>query len=160
MLDFLQVTFPISGVTTNLLLPPLISLVISFFTSMGGISGAFLLLPFQMSVLELYRSLRERHQSRLQHRRHPERRIPLYKGRPHGLAAHLGRDRRHPAGRVYRLLSARALSPGPQGVQALRRVRAACISACGFSRSCCAARRRRPRQQRRSRRSSRQRRGR
>ncbi len=50
-MDFLQTTFPISGVTTNLLLPPVISLVISFFTSMGGISGAFLLLPFQMSVL-------------------------------------------------------------------------------------------------------------
>jgi len=50
-MDFLNMTFPISGVTTNLLLPPLISLVISFFTSMGGISGAFLLLPFQMSVL-------------------------------------------------------------------------------------------------------------
>lgn len=44
-------TFPISGVTTNILLPPLISLIISFFTSMSGISGAFLLLPFQMSVL-------------------------------------------------------------------------------------------------------------
>jgi uncharacterized membrane protein YfcA len=50
-MDFLQMTFPISGVTTNVLLPPLISMVISFFTSMGGISGAFLLLPFQMSVL-------------------------------------------------------------------------------------------------------------
>jgi len=44
-------TFPISGVTTNVLFPPLIAMVISFFTSMGGISGAFLLLPFQMSVL-------------------------------------------------------------------------------------------------------------
>ena len=44
-------TFPVSGVTTNVLLPPLVSLVISFFTSMGGISGAFLLLPFQMSAL-------------------------------------------------------------------------------------------------------------
>lgn len=44
-------TFPLSGVTTNILFPPLIALVISFFTSMGGISGAFLLLPFQMSVL-------------------------------------------------------------------------------------------------------------
>jgi uncharacterized membrane protein YfcA len=51
MLDFLQVTFPISGVSTNLLLPPLVAMVISFFTSMGGISGAFLLLPFQMSYL-------------------------------------------------------------------------------------------------------------
>jgi len=44
-------TFSISGVTTNLLFPPLVAMVISFFTSMGGISGAFLLLPFQMSVL-------------------------------------------------------------------------------------------------------------
>ncbi len=50
-MDFLHMTFPISGVSTNVLLPPLISLIISFFTSMGGISGAFLLLPFQMSVL-------------------------------------------------------------------------------------------------------------
>lgn len=50
-MDFLTITFPISGVSTNVLLPPLVSLVISFFTSMGGISGAFLLLPFQMSVL-------------------------------------------------------------------------------------------------------------
>jgi uncharacterized membrane protein YfcA len=50
-MDFLYMTFPVSGVTTNILLPPLVALVISFFTSMGGISGAFLLLPFQMSVL-------------------------------------------------------------------------------------------------------------
>lgn len=50
-LDFFNVTFSISGVSTNVLLPPLIAMFISFFTSMGGISGAFLLLPFQMSVL-------------------------------------------------------------------------------------------------------------
>jgi uncharacterized membrane protein YfcA len=31
--------------------PPLVAFVISFFTSMGGVSGAFLLLPFQMSFL-------------------------------------------------------------------------------------------------------------
>ena len=31
--------------------PPLVAFVISFFTCMGGVSGAFLLLPFQMSVL-------------------------------------------------------------------------------------------------------------
>jgi hypothetical protein len=34
-----------------LLLLPLVSLSISFFTSMAGVSGAFLLLPFQVSVL-------------------------------------------------------------------------------------------------------------
>lgn len=50
-MDFLEFFFPISGVKTSLLIPPLVSLVISFFTSMGGVSGAFLLLPFQMSVL-------------------------------------------------------------------------------------------------------------
>lgn len=50
-MDLLDLTFPVSGVTTSVLLPPLVAFVISFFTSMGGISGAFLLLPFQMSVL-------------------------------------------------------------------------------------------------------------
>lgn len=49
--EILNVLFPVSGVKTNILLPPLVAMVISFFTSMGGISGAFLLLPFQMSVL-------------------------------------------------------------------------------------------------------------
>jgi uncharacterized membrane protein YfcA len=44
-------TFPVSGVETAIWVPPLVGLVISFFTSMGGISGAFLILPFQMSVL-------------------------------------------------------------------------------------------------------------
>ena len=50
-MDFLNILFPVSGVKTNILIPPLVALVISFFTSMAGISGAFLLLPFQMSVL-------------------------------------------------------------------------------------------------------------
>jgi len=50
-LDSLTVIFLVSGVKTNVLLPPLVAMVISFFTSMGGLSGAFLLLPFQMSVL-------------------------------------------------------------------------------------------------------------
>lgn len=34
-----------------LLLLPLVSFIISFFTSMAGVSGAFLLLPFQVSIL-------------------------------------------------------------------------------------------------------------
>ena len=50
-MDFLHVSFPVSGVETSLLLPPLVALVISFFTSMGGVTGAFLILPFQMSFL-------------------------------------------------------------------------------------------------------------
>jgi len=50
-LDSLYVTFSLSGVTTWVFLPPLVAFFISFFTSMGGISGAFLLLPFQVSVL-------------------------------------------------------------------------------------------------------------
>jgi len=43
--------FAVSGVETWLWLPPLAAFAISFFTSMVGISGAFLLVPFQMSVL-------------------------------------------------------------------------------------------------------------
>jgi uncharacterized membrane protein YfcA len=50
-MELLQFTFPLSGVETSILIPPLVAFGISFFTSMGGISGAFLLLPFQMSVL-------------------------------------------------------------------------------------------------------------
>ena len=51
MFDVLLIRFPASGVETYLLFPPLVAFCISFLTSMGGVSGAFLLLPFQMSVL-------------------------------------------------------------------------------------------------------------
>lgn len=47
----LEFVFPTSGVETYLWLPPLVAFVVSFFTSMAGVSGAFILLPFQMSVL-------------------------------------------------------------------------------------------------------------
>lgn len=50
-MDFLYVTFPISGVSTWVFIPPVVAFVVSFFTSMGGLSGAFMLLPFQMSIL-------------------------------------------------------------------------------------------------------------
>ena len=43
--------FAVSGITVSFWLPPLVAFSLSFFTSMLGISGAFLLLPFQMSVL-------------------------------------------------------------------------------------------------------------
>jgi len=43
--------FPVSGVEVSPFVPPIVACVISFFTSMGGVSGAFLLLPFQVSVL-------------------------------------------------------------------------------------------------------------
>ncbi len=43
--------FNVSGVVVAAWVPPLVAFVISFFTSMGGVSGAFLLLPFQISVL-------------------------------------------------------------------------------------------------------------
>ncbi|HET7318846.1 MAG TPA: sulfite exporter TauE/SafE family protein [Nitrospirota bacterium] len=43
--------FPVSGVKTWVFLPPLVAFVVSSLTSMAGVSGAFILLPFQMSVL-------------------------------------------------------------------------------------------------------------
>ena len=51
-MDSFLVHFGVSGVTTWIFLPPLVAFVVSFFTSMGGVSGAFLLLPFQMSFLQ------------------------------------------------------------------------------------------------------------
>jgi uncharacterized membrane protein YfcA len=43
--------FPVSGIEVQPALPLVVAFVVSFFTSMGGVSGAFLLLPFQVSVL-------------------------------------------------------------------------------------------------------------
>ncbi len=51
ILNSFYMTFPVSGVKTYIFIPPLVALIVSFFTSMGGVSGAFLLLPFQVSVL-------------------------------------------------------------------------------------------------------------
>lgn len=43
--------FSISGVEVNPIIPFMVAFFVSFFTSMGGVSGAFLLLPFQVSFL-------------------------------------------------------------------------------------------------------------
>ena len=43
--------FQIANIEINPFIPPAVAFFISFFTSMGGISGAFLLLPFQVSIL-------------------------------------------------------------------------------------------------------------
>lgn len=51
MMECLIYYFPISGVKTYIFLPPLVMFVISSVVSMGGVSGAFILLPFQISVL-------------------------------------------------------------------------------------------------------------
>ena len=51
LIDLCSVHFPVSKVETWFFIPPLVAFVVSFFTSMAGISGAFLLLPFQVSFL-------------------------------------------------------------------------------------------------------------
>ncbi|MFP7753534.1 sulfite exporter TauE/SafE family protein [Thermodesulfobacteriota bacterium B35] len=43
--------FPVADIHVSPWIPPLVAFAISFFTSMGGVSGAFLLLPFQISCL-------------------------------------------------------------------------------------------------------------
>jgi uncharacterized membrane protein YfcA len=50
-MNFFPIHFPVAGVETSIVIPPLIAFVISFFSSMAGITGAFLILPFQMSFL-------------------------------------------------------------------------------------------------------------
>ncbi len=46
-----MIEFPISGVETYWWLPIAVAFGISCLTSMGGISGAFIILPFQVSIL-------------------------------------------------------------------------------------------------------------
>ncbi len=46
-----MIEFPVSGVETYWWFPVLVAFLISCLTSMGGVSGAFLILPFQISVL-------------------------------------------------------------------------------------------------------------
>jgi uncharacterized membrane protein YfcA len=43
--------FPVADIELNPFIPPAVAFIISFFTSMGGVSGAFLILPFQVSIL-------------------------------------------------------------------------------------------------------------
>jgi len=51
-MELFNIIFPVSGVTTSIFLPPLVAFVVSAFTSLGGVSGAFILLPFQLSYLD------------------------------------------------------------------------------------------------------------
>ena len=50
-MDSFYIHFGVSGVDSWIFAPPLVALAVSAATSMGGISGAFLLLPFQVSIL-------------------------------------------------------------------------------------------------------------
>lgn len=43
--------FPVADIEVAIWVPPLVAFMVSFLTSMGGVSGAFLLLPFQVSFL-------------------------------------------------------------------------------------------------------------
>ncbi|RKY96570.1 MAG: sulfite exporter TauE/SafE family protein [Ignavibacteriae bacterium] len=43
--------FPVAGIEVDPWILPIVAFIISFFAAMGGLSGAFLLLPFQVSVL-------------------------------------------------------------------------------------------------------------
>lgn len=45
------VHFPVAGIDVFPLVPPLVALAVATFTAPAGVSGAFLLLPFQVSVL-------------------------------------------------------------------------------------------------------------
>ena len=49
-------TFPASGVETALWVPPLVAFAVSFLCSMGGVSGAFLLLPVAVQLSRVARS--------------------------------------------------------------------------------------------------------
>ncbi len=49
-MESLKILFPASGVETYFFLPPLVMFCVSFVTSVAGMSGAFLLLPINISL--------------------------------------------------------------------------------------------------------------
>lgn len=51
MFDSITILFPVSGVEVPIFVPPAIAFVLAYLGAMAGVTGAFLLLPFQMSVL-------------------------------------------------------------------------------------------------------------
>ncbi len=50
-MDFFSLTYPVSGVTVSIILPPLIAFVVALLSSTGGLSGAFLILPVMVTGL-------------------------------------------------------------------------------------------------------------
>ena len=48
-MDFLSLTYPVSGVTVNVLIPPIVAFVVALLSAAGGLSGAFLILPVMIS---------------------------------------------------------------------------------------------------------------
>ena len=116
-------TFPVSGVETAIWVPPLVGLVISFFTSMGGISGAFLILPFQMSYPRFYQPRGNPNELGVQCCRHPKRCVPLFQRRPYELAPGLEHHRGNTAGPCAGTLHTGVVFAGPKSVQALRGLR-------------------------------------
>ncbi len=46
-----KILFPVAQIETYAFLPPLVAFFLAYFGAMGGVTGAFLLLPFQMSFL-------------------------------------------------------------------------------------------------------------
>jgi len=82
-------TFPVSGVETAIWVPPLVGLAISFFTSMGGISGAFLILPFQVSVRRRHQPGGNADEPGLQCSGHSQRGLAVFSRREDELAAGL-----------------------------------------------------------------------
>ena len=93
--------FETAGIEVAFWIPPLVAFVISFFTSMGGVSGALLLSPFQMSAL-CCNNPSVSATNQVFNSRHPQRSLSLPAGRPHGLAADVDRGGGRPAGRIHR----------------------------------------------------------
>ncbi|WP_199221429.1 hypothetical protein [Desulfonatronum sp. SC1] len=68
--------FPVSGIEVAPWIPFVAGFAVAFVCPMGGVSGANLLLPFQMSVLGFVTpAVSTNH---LQHRDHSQRGLPLH----------------------------------------------------------------------------------
>src|SRR5215211_7530325 len=119
--------FPVSGVEVNPLLPLLVAFAVSALTAPAGVSGAFLLLPFQVSVLGftspavsptnlVYNSFAT-----------PGGRLPLRQRGAGGVAACVDGDPRHSAGRFRGCAPQGNGALRPESLQGVRGARAAVL---------------------------------
>lgn len=94
--------FPTAGIDCPPFLPFAVAMGVSFVTSMGGVSGAFLLLPFQMSVLGYVNPSVSATNQFFNVLACPGRGMALSSRRPSALAADPDRGSGHLARRFYR----------------------------------------------------------
>ena len=109
--DLLTIFFPVSGVTTWDFSPASRRFRCFHQHLPGRGLGSLHPAPLSDELRGFYRPRDDFHELHFQHRGHPHRRIPVFQGRPYGLASYPGGHRGHPSRRLYRIVCQSSFPP-------------------------------------------------